>query len=205
MKNTKGCFLTFEGIEGSGKSTHAKHAAQYLKRKGHSVLLIREPGGTSISEKIRTILLDKKNTKMAVQTELLLYNAARAQLVSEVIKPALAKEKIVICDRFYDSTIAYQCFGGKLARASADRMNQFAAQGVRPFKTFLLDSDVERGLARAGRGDRMELKSLTFHKHVRKGFLKLAEQEKRRFFVIEEMPIPEGRRIIEKILDGLFK
>lgn len=200
----KGMFITFEGIEGSGKSTHCKHAVNYLQNKGLDVLVLREPGGTEIGEEIRTILLDKKNGAMSVECELLLYNAARAQIVSEVIVPALRQKKVVVCDRFYDSTIAYQCFGGKLDHAIAHTMNTFAAMGLIPDKTFLLDSNVARGLARAGRGDRMELKSLAFHKRVRKGFLQIAESARERFCVVKEMSIDAGRPIIERELDELF-
>ncbi len=177
MAKKKGMFITFEGIEGSGKSTHAKYAVQYLKKKGHDVVVLREPGGTVIGEQIRKILLDKKNAVMGVACELLLYNAARAQIVDEVIKPAMIRGAVIVCDRFYDSTIAYQCYGGKVNEEIATSMNVFAAMGIGPDKTFLLDSDVERGLARAGRGDRMELKSVAFHKRVRKGFFGYCEKE----------------------------
>jgi len=199
----KGLFITFEGIEGSGKSTHCKYAVQYLKKKGCDVVVMREPGGTKIGEKIRSVLLDKKNSAMSVECELLLYNAARAQIVHEVIQPALKQKKIVVCDRFFDSTIAYQCFGGKLDQTIAERMNTFAAMGLTPDKTFLLDSNVERGLARAGRGDRMELKSLAFHKRVRKGFLHIVERNPKRFCLLQEMAIEKGRPLIERVLDEL--
>jgi len=204
MKRTKGSFITFEGIEGSGKSTQCKRAAQYLKCRGYAVLLLREPGDTIIGEKIRKILLDKKHTAMSVESELLLYNAARVQLVNEVIVPALKKGTIVLCDRFYDSTIAYQCYGGHLNRNDTERINAFAAGSVKPRITFLLDSDVARGLTRAGRGDRMELKSLAFHKRVRRGFLSLAKKYPRRFCVIKECPIADGQLLIQRKLDVLF-
>jgi len=196
----RGLFITFEGIEGSGKSTHCKQVAQFLKKRGHSVLRVREPGGTKIGEKIRTILLDKKHTRMTVEAELLLYNAARVQIVSEIIEPALKKGMIVLCDRFFDSTVAYQCYGGKLDKKITGAINRFASRGLNPDHTFLLDSDVKRGLERAGRGDRMELKSLAFHRRVRAGFLDLARANKKRFFLIKEMPIPARREIINDIL-----
>ncbi|MBU1862673.1 MAG: dTMP kinase [Candidatus Omnitrophica bacterium] len=204
MKKKKGIFITFEGIEGSGKSSHCKLAAQHLKRKGYDVLTVREPGGTKIGEKIRQILLDKKNSHMTVECELLLYNAARVQIVREVIMPALQKGTIVLCDRFIDSTIAYQCYGGGLDRTIATKINNFATGTVMPMVTFLLDSDVGRGLKRAGRGDRMELKSFAFHKRVRKGFLTIAKQYPRRFCVIKECTIDEGRKIITRKLNVLF-
>jgi dTMP kinase len=196
----KGTFITFEGIEGSGKSSHCKYAVAVLKKRGHAVLPVREPGGTLIGEKIRAILLDRKHTAMTVECELLLYNAARSQIVSELIRPALKKGMIVLCDRFYDSTIAYQCYGGKIDKKIAQAMNAFASGGLRPDHTFLLDSDVRRGLSRAGRADRMELKSIAFHRRVRKGFLELAQTHAERFTVVKEMPISAGRAIIEKTL-----
>ncbi len=199
----KGLFITFEGIEGSGKSSHCKLVETFLKDRGHDVLRVREPGGTVISEKIRDILLDKEHTQMTVECELLLYNAARVQIVHEVIQPALRDGKIVLCDRFFDSTIAYQCYGGKLDEKVTERMNIFAALGLSPDHTFLLDSDVERGLDRAGRGDRMELKSLDFHKSVREGFLAIAAANANRFVVVKEKPIADGAREIAAALEGL--
>lgn len=204
MDMTKGRFITFEGIEGSGKSTHCRHAADYLRSKGFEVCLLREPGGTSISEQIRDILLDKENIAMSVECELLLYNAARAQLVSEVIRPAFERGEIVLCDRFFDSTVAYQCYGGNLDRQITDRVNLFAAQGMIPDLSFLLDSDVERGLERAGRGDRMELKSIDFHTRVRNGFLEITKAAPERFCCIDEMSIEEGRKLVEARLDEFF-
>ncbi len=205
MSKKKGKFITFEGIEGSGKSTHCKNAACYLKKKGYTVKLIREPGGTLIGEKVRRLLLDKKHTAMSVEAELLLYNAARVQLIQEVILPVLKKGITVVCDRFYDSTVAYQCFGGGLDQKIVHTVNTFAACGIKPDMTFLLDSDVSRGLKRAGRGDRMELKSLAFHKRVRRGFLALAKKHPRRFVVVKEMPIEKGRMIIERKLDIAYR
>jgi dTMP kinase len=199
----KGIFITFEGIEGSGKSTHCKGVEAYLKKSGYSVLRVREPGGTVIGEKVRKVILDKTHTQMTVECELLLYNAARVQIVNEVIMPALREGNIVLCDRFVDSTIAYQCYGGKLDSTIVATINSFAACGLVPDHTFLLDSDVTRGLTRAGRGDRMELKSLAFHKRVRKGFLDLAKENPKRFSVIKEMSIDRGAREIEKILTQL--
>ena len=201
----KRSFITFEGIEGSGKSTHCKLAARYLKKKGYKVLVLREPGGTYIGEKIRSILLDTSNARMSVECELLLYNAARIQLVKNVIIPALQKGTVVLCDRFIDSTIAYQCFGGKLDRRIATQVNNFASMQCEPALTFLLDSNIRRGLRRARRSDRMELKSIAFHTRVRKGFLTIARRNAKRFCIIKECPIEEGRKIIERKLDGLFK
>jgi len=205
MKRLSGKLITFEGIEGSGKSTHCRSAAQYLRRKGYRIMLVREPGGTRIGEKIRRILLDRKNMQMAVESELLLYNAARIQLMKEKIIPALRQGMIVICDRFVDSTIAYQCFGGKLNRTIVERVNAFATFGIIPAVTFILDSNVRRGLKRARRSDRMELKSMVFHQRVRKGFLTLARKNKNRFCLIKEIPLNEGRMVIQRRLNALFK
>ncbi len=191
----RGLFITFEGIEGSGKSTHAKFFCDYLNENGMDALLLREPGGTVTGEKIRDILLDKNNTGLIVEAELLLYNAARVQIVAERINPALKSGKVVICDRFADSTVAYQAYGGGLDVEIVKSINNFAALGVVPDFTVLLDSDVERGLERSGRGDRMELKPVSFHEKVRAGFLKLAENNER-FFVVPEVSIDEGRNII---------
>mgnify|MGYP006292519859 FL=1 len=193
-------FITFEGIEGSGKSTHCRLTERFLIERGHQVLRLREPGGTEISEKVRGIILDKAHVHMTVECELLLYNAARVQLVSEIILPALEKGTVVLCDRFYDSTVAYQCYGGELDQDIAVYINGFAARGIVPDLTFLLDSDAERGLNRSCRGDRMELKSLEFHQRVRRGFLTLAEHDPERVRVVEEMSIEEGTKIIQDIL-----
>ncbi len=203
-RKKKGYFITFEGIEGSGKTTHCKLAAKYIKQKGFKVLLLREPGGTRIGEKIRHILLDRGNINMSVECELLLYNAARIELVKNVIIPALKRGTIVLCDRFVDSTVAYQCFGGRLDRGMAERVNDFASMDLIPKITFLLESDVRRGLRRAGRSDRMELKSIAFHKRVQKGFLTLARENRSRFCIVKECPIEKGRKVIERRLDGLF-
>ncbi len=182
----RGFFITFEGPEGSGKSTVIKETARFLEGKGFSVLVLREPGGTVISEKIREILLDGKNIRMAVEAELFLYLAARAQLVREVIRPALASGKIVICDRFHDSTRAYQGYAGGISLKSIGLLGKLATEGLEPDLTILLDVAVEKGLSRAGRHDRMEKKSLGFHKRVRLAFLSLARKYPHRIFVVKD-------------------
>ncbi len=197
-------FITFEGIEGSGKSTQAKNAADYLKSEGFEVVLMREPGGTKIGEAIRDILLDKENVAMTPETELLLYNAARVQIVTELIRPHLEKGTIVICDRFVDSTIAYQAYAGGVDLGFTKTICSFASLSCLPDLTFLMDSDVERGLERCGRGDRMELKSLDFHQAVRDGFLKIAEASKERFCVVNEMPIADGKEFVITKLRSFF-
>jgi dTMP kinase len=181
----KGYFITFEGAEGSGKSTQIRRAAAFLKKKGRSVAMLREPGGTRISEAIRAVLLDKDLKEMDAVTELFLYLAARAQIVREKIIPALKKGKVVICDRFEDSTCAYQGFGRGLSLAAIEQASRLARGVLRPNLTFVLDIDSEKGLARGGRHDRIERETLSFHRRVRRGFLALAKKEPRRMMVLD--------------------
>jgi dTMP kinase len=181
----KGVFITFEGSEGCGKSTQSKLLYEYLKRNGKSAIYVREPGGTKISEKIRDILLDPKNHISPV-SETLLYMAARAQLVREIIRPALLKGKIVICDRFLDSTIAYQGFGLGIDIETIKCMGQFATSGIKPDLTILLDLPVEQGLKyRKSARDRIERRTFGYHLRVRNGYLKLAHLEPRRIKIIK--------------------
>lgn len=182
----KGLFITFEGPEGSGKSTVIKEAACFLEKKGFSVLLLREPGGTAIGEKIRAILLDGKNDPMTVETELFLYLAARAQLVREIIRPALESGKAVICDRFHDSTVTYQGYAGGVSLKTIDSLGKLAKDGLEPDLTILLDVEAGTGLARSGRADRIERKSIEFHERVRSGFLVLAREFSRRICVVKD-------------------
>ncbi len=144
-----GCFITFEGIEGCGKTTQIKLLEQHLTEKGFKVLLTREPGGCPIADQIRAILLDAANSAMTPSAELLLYAAARSQHVEEVIKPALADDCIVLCDRFTDATVAYQGYGRGLDLDSIGYLNQLATSGLKPQLTILLDCPVEVGLKRA--------------------------------------------------------
>ncbi|ACM20506.1 thymidylate kinase [Geotalea daltonii FRC-32] len=190
-----GCFITFEGIEGCGKTTQIKLLEQHLAEKGFKVLLTREPGGCPIADQIRAILLDAANSAMTPSAELLLYAAARAQHVEEVIKPALADDCIVLCDRFTDATVAYQGYGRGLDLDSIGYLNQLATSGLKPQLTILLDCPVEVGLKRAlaringisagAREERFELESTLFHQKVRNGYLKLAENEKGRFLIVD--------------------
>ncbi len=184
-KIMKGKFITFEGSEGSGKSTQAKMLLKYLKRRKIPAILIREPGSTKISEKIREILLDTKNKSMCDEAEMLLYMAARAQLVKEVIIPALKKGKVVICDRFLDATICYQGYGAGLDIEFIKKVGRFSTGGIKPDLTFLLDIDTKEGLRRAGKyKDRIEQKNLPYHKRVRKGYLHLQRLEPKRIKLI---------------------
>lgn len=186
MKKKQGLLIVFEGNEGSGKTTQIKKTAAFLRRKGKQVVMLREPGGTRVSEAIREVLLDKRNTKMVPHAELLLYLAARAQIVEEKIKPALEKGKFVICDRFESSTIAYQGYGRGLNTAAIEMISQKFVRGqLKPDLTVFLDIDPQKGLARGGRHDRMERQSMAFHRRVRGGFLKLAKKNPRKSIILD--------------------
>lgn len=194
-----GCFITFEGIEGCGKTTQIRLLAEALAGEGHHVVLTREPGGCPIADKIRAILLDAENRSMTPLAELLLYAAARAQHIREVIAPALAAGSIVLCDRFTDATVAYQGFGRNLDRTAIDQLNTMAAGSCRPDLTILLDCPVETGLGRAlarieavsatnsdkPREERFEQESMDFHARVRAGYLALAAAEPQRFIRVD--------------------
>ncbi len=201
----KGIFITFEGPEGSGKSTMVKVAARYFRKQGCAVLLLREPGGTAISEAIREILLDRKNLRMKPATELFLYLAARAQIVREKIMPALDQGKVVICDRYHDSTVVYQGSAGTLSSEVIDYCGEFAKGGLEPKDTFLFDVEVEEGLKRAGRTDRMENKPLHFHEKVRRGFLALAKKYPMRIHVLkDEKDVRQKVAKLKDLLGRLF-
>ncbi len=182
----RGIFITFEGAEGSGKSTQIKRAEAYLKEKGHDVVIFREPGSTRISESIREIILNKEFKEMSPSTELLLYLAARAQLVNEKIAPALNKGKTVICDRFEDSTLAYQGYGRGFDLKVIDKVSfELVRCGMKPDLTMLLDIDPEKGMKRGGRHDRMEKQSIQFHRKVREGFKDIARKNPKRCVMID--------------------
>lgn len=182
----KGKFITFEGSEGCGKSTQSKLLYLYLKNKGYRVVYLREPGATRISEKIRKILLDAKNRTMAPECEMLLYMAARAQIVDEIIKPSLSQGKIIICDRFLDSTVAYQGYGLGMDISLIKNIGYFVTQGINPDLTILLDVPLKKGLQhRAKTGDRIEQRSLAYHQRVRKGYFKLAELSPKRIKIVK--------------------
>lgn len=186
--SSRGLFITVEGIDGCGKSTQARLIAAALEAAGHTVLRLREPGGVAISEKIRAILLDPANGEMGDVCELLLYEAARAQLVHQVIRPALAEGKTVVCDRFYDSTTAYQAFADGLDRNMVFQANELAVDGCRPDLTLVFDLPVESALRRrSGREaeDRLELKGLEFQERVAAGFRAVAADEPDRVKLID--------------------
>ena len=190
-------FISFEGIDGSGKSTQAKLLVKRLQDENHPVLFLREPGGTEISEQIRTILLNKKNLSMTQVTELLLFSASRAQLVSEVIKPALLNNTVVITDRFVDSTTVYQGYGRGLHHGGIKGINSLATMGVLPKKTFFIDITVQEMYARRQANhqeiDRMEMSNIEFFERVREGYMELAKEEPGRFVTID------GKESIETI------
>lgn len=186
--SSRGLFITVEGVDGCGKSTQARLIAAALEAAGHDVLRLREPGGVKISEQIRAILLDPANGEMGDVCELLLYEAARAQLVHQVIRPALAAGKAVVCDRFYDSTTAYQAFADGLDRGMVSQANELAVDGCRPDLTLVFDLPVEDALRRrSGREaeDRLELKGLEFQERVAAGFRAVAADEPDRVKLID--------------------
>lgn len=197
----KGLFITFEGGEGAGKSTQSKLLYEYLLKSEIPVLLLREPGGTPIGEKIRSIIIDPENSEMLSVTEALLYAAARAQLVSQVIKPALSEGKIVICDRYIDSSFAYQAFGRGLGLDAIEKINSYAIDGFWPDITFYMRLSPEVGFKRK-KGtvfDRLEKENSEFHRLVFEGFEKAADIYKERFRLINADA--SEREIHETIID----
>jgi dTMP kinase len=202
-----GFFITFEGIDFCGKTTQAEKLANYLKEEAYEIVLIREPGGEKISEKIRKILLSEKNQEITNMTELLLYMASRAQLTQRVILPSLKKKKIVICDRYSDSSLAYQGYGRGLNKNMIRYLNRISTSGLAPNHygsglvpdlTILLDVPVEISLKRKAKEnrrkseDRLEKEKFEFRQRVREGYLKIAEKNKKRIKIID------GRGDIEK-------
>ncbi len=202
-------FISFEGIDGSGKSTQAKLLVKKLQEENRSVLFLREPGGTEISEQIRNILLNKKNLKMTQIAELLLFSASRAQLVSEVIKPALLNNTVVITDRYVDSTTVYQGHGRGLHHGGIKGINSLATMGVMPKKTFLIDITVQEMNSRRHANhqeiDRMEMSNDDFYHRVRQGYLELAKEEPGRFVTIDgKESIETIHQQIWSVVDGML-
>lgn len=184
----RGVFVTFEGGDGVGKSTHIRYVANELRLAGREVVCLREPGGTGIGESLRAMVLDPDNGEISSEAELLMYEAARAQLVREVIRPALERGAVVLCDRFSDSTIAYQAYGRGLPLDFVRRANAFATGGIVPDRTILLVlGNTRKSLARAtgaGTGDRMEQAGEVFHSRVNRAFLKLAKRDPKRIRIV---------------------
>ena len=185
-----GLFITFEGPEGSGKSTQIRLLSDTLTQRGLAVVATREPGGTRIGNAIRSLLLDPAHTEMSPRAETLLFQAARAQIVDEVIRPALAAGQVVLCDRYADSTLAYQGYGHGQTLAPLQQLGAYATGGLTPALTIYLDIDVRAGLERKRAGaaeewNRMENHALTFHQRVRTGYLALAAADPARWLVID--------------------
>ena len=189
----RGKFITFEGPEGGGKSTHVRMLAERLRAEGRTVLVTREPGGTPLAEKIRGLVREELDDPPVTRSEVLLFLAARAQVVSQVIRPALARGEWVLCDRFADSTFAYQGYGRGIDVGLLRNFNDFATEGLVPDLTILLDVPLEvsrtrlaaRQAATATAADRIEQAGAMFHRRLREGFLELAQAEPRRFAVID--------------------
>ena len=206
----QGIFISMEGPDGSGKSTQLELLKNYLEKKGYEIVITREPGGTKISEAIREIILNKDYKEMSYMTEALLYASARAQLVSEVIKPALEAGKAVISDRFIDSSAVYQGMARGLGTDTVYKINEFATQGVMPNLTIHLDLPAQVGISRKKKQaelDRMELETLDFHEKVAQGYRDLAKLAPDRIFSIDAtLPIEEIHNIIvnkvENIIDN---
>ena len=202
--NRKGVFITIEGLEGSGKSSVISFLEKYLKEKGFSVKIFRDPGSTRVGEKVRDILLENKS-KVSPYAELLLYLAARAQLIEEKLTDAFEKYEVVICDRFYDSTVAYQGYGLELGKVAEEAAHQFSL-GVRPDMTILLESDVRKSLSRIKDKDRIESRPYTFHDRLKKGFLEIAGKNPKRVKVIpSDMELPRIYECVSDCVDNFFK
>jgi dTMP kinase len=203
--STRGAFITFEGGEGSGKSTQIARLAKRLTAAGLTVRVLREPGGTRVGEGVRALLLDPEHTELDATAELLLYEASRAQLVADVIQPALAAGEIVLCDRFYDSATAYQGFGRGLPRDRIRELNEIATLGIKPDRTIVLDVEPALGIERATRhgADRLEGEDGVFHAAVRAGFLAIAAEEPDRVRVIaaDSRPNLVAERISAALVD----
>lgn len=208
-KLKKGIFISLEGIEGTGKTTQARLLSERLTEKGYEVMLTQEPGGTVIGNRIREILLHVDHREMSYMTELLLYNAARAQHLSEKILPAVKQGQVVITDRFSDSTVAYQGYGRGIDISLINSLDSIATGGIKPHLTILFDLDIETGLNR-NRGinkiDRLELEDIEFHKRVRDGYLRIFEKEPDRIKVVDaSLPAEQVSAKVWEIVEWLLK
>lgn len=181
----RGVFITFEGVEGSGKTTQAEALVDWLTQKQIPHIFIRDPGGTPISEKVREILLDPKHRGMHPKCEVLLFLAARSQLIYEKILPAIQEKKVVVSDRFADSTYAYQTYARRLPQRLMSIFNRFATAGIKPDLTFIVDVDVAKGRERGTVYDRLETEDEHYHQKVRNGYRRLARRAKKRIKVLD--------------------
>ena len=201
-------FITFEGIEGSGKSTQAKLLVEYLRGKGLNVILTREPGGVELSERIRSILIET-GLDISPRAELLLFLASRAQHTDGLIRPSLQKGHIVVCDRYIDASVAYQGYGRGLSIEMIKRLNDWATGGIRPNLTVLLDLSPEEGLKRvrtSKKMDRIEGENLEFHRRVREGYLEIARSDPDRFLVLDATrSMEEIQRFIREAVEACLK
>jgi dTMP kinase len=205
-----GLFITLEGIDFCGKTTQAQKLASYLRRKGYKVLLAREPGGDRVAEKVRRVLLSKANSQMTPLTELFLYEAARSQLTQKTILPALKQGKVVVCDRYFDSTLAYQGYGRGLSKSMIGKLNHIAALGLKPNLTLILDVPVKvslmRGKKKGRKKDRLEKEKFKFHQRIRKGFLAIARQNRKRIKVVNGTKnIEETWQKVRKVVDSYLR
>jgi dTMP kinase len=199
-------FITFEGLDFCGKSTQVQLLEKYLVNKGEKVIVIREPGGTAISEKIRDILLDKKNSEMRFETEALLFAASRSQLVNEKIIPALAKNYFVLSDRFHDSSVAYQAYGRGLPLDFVTDLQKFAIREAIPLITFFIDIPIDEVVKRMSKVkkvelDRIESSKIDFYERVRKGYLEISLKEKRVKILNGMLSIEDLHQLIKSEID----
>lgn len=205
----KGFFISFEGIEGTGKTTQAMLLSERLSDEGRNVILTFEPGGTVIGNRIREILLLPEHLEMSAITELLLYNAARAQHLAEKILPAIKEGKVIITDRFSDSTVAYQCYARGVDMALVMSLDRLATGGLKPDITILFDLDAEAGLARnrgINKTDRIELEDIAFHKRVREGYLAIAKADPDRVNIVDAaLPAAEVHERVWEIVSKRLK
>ena len=204
----EGIFITMEGPDGSGKTTQIDLLKKYLEHKGYDIVIAREPGGTTIGEAIRKIILNKEYQEMSYMTELLLYASARAQLVNQLIRPALEEGKAVICDRFVESSAVYQGIGRGLGVETVYEVNNYALGDVKPKLTIFMDLDAEAGIKRKKNQaelDRMEMQDLSFHKRVVEGYRQLAQLYPERIFPVDAtLPIEEIHSMIVKEVEQRF-
>ena len=202
-------FITFEGSEGCGKSSQVALLSSFLRQQGYDILTTREPGGTPIGEQIRSVISSLQNTEMQQRTEILLFQASRAQLVEQIIRPHLAKGGVVLSDRYADSTLAYQGFGYQRDLVSLRALIQFATGGLKPDLTLLLDVDVEVGLKRRARGgewNRLDALQLDFYQRVRQGYFQLVKEEPERWVVIDAMqPFEQVQQAIRQVVVGRLR